>query len=312
MQQGAETSHTERHPLWGAIRNPDDLVGGLALIGIALFAFYASYDLPGMRGFAFGPGTAPRLFATLLLGFGVAVVAMSFFTQPVERPEAPDYARWRETVLAIFANAIAFVILYALLMVALYVIDYAGKQLAITVAQAGSAAARSTARDIMQILLILEIGVWIFLIIFAYMRGSTIGHTWIAFFPALGAFLDIFGLLRAVPYLPLGLNLACIAVGYLLPPRVQTDVRFSLATLIDLPARIRGPLFVTASIIAFAVMIRPIGLIISSFLVFMISGLASKETRWIECTIAAIGLTTFCVLLFVYLLNLPFQLWPRF
>jgi len=28
--------------------------------------------------------------------------------------------------------------------------------------------------------------------------------------------------------------------------------------------------------------------------------------------IAAAGMAVFCVLLFVYLLNLPFQLWPRF
>jgi hypothetical protein len=312
MQQGADPSRTERHPLWGVIRNPDDLIGGLVLIGIALFAFYASYDLPGMRGFAFGPGTAPRLFATLLLGFGVAVIGMSFFTQPVERPAAPDYWKWRDTVLAIFANPVAFVVLYALLIAALYVMDYSGAQLAITVREAGSAAARSTARDVMQILMILEIAAWIFLIIFAYLRGTAIGHKWIALLPALGAFFDIFGLLKWVPHLPLGLNIACIAAGYLLPPRVHPDVRFSLATLIDLPGRVRGPLFVTASIIAFAIMIRPVGLIISSFLVFMISGLASKETRWIECTIAAAALTILCVLLFVYLLNLPFQLWPRF
>jgi hypothetical protein len=44
----------------------------------------------------------------------------------------------------------------------------------------------------------------------------------------------------------------------------------------------------------------------------MISAAGSSETRWIEATIAAVGLTAFCVGLFVYGLNLPFQLWPRF
>ncbi len=33
--------------------------------------------------------------------------------------------------------------------------------------------------------------------------------------------------------------------------------------------------------------------------------------RWIESVIAAAVMTLFCVLLFVYLLNLPFQLWPQ-
>ena len=45
---------------------------------------------------------------------------------------------------------------------------------------------------------------------------------------------------------------------------------------------------------------------------FMISILGSSEMRWIESTIAGALMTLFCVLLFVYLLNLPFQLWPRF
>jgi putative tricarboxylic transport membrane protein len=46
----------------------------MALIGLALLAFVASNDLPGMRGFAFGPGTAPRLFALALAVLSAVVV----------------------------------------------------------------------------------------------------------------------------------------------------------------------------------------------------------------------------------------------
>jgi putative tricarboxylic transport membrane protein len=59
-------------PKW--IRGPQDFVGGLALIAIALFALWASSDLQGMRGFSFGAGTAPRMFGFLLLGLGIAVM----------------------------------------------------------------------------------------------------------------------------------------------------------------------------------------------------------------------------------------------
>jgi putative tricarboxylic transport membrane protein len=59
-------------------------------------------------------------------------------------------------------------------------------------------------------------------------------------------------------------------------------------------------------------MIRPLGLFISTFLAFFISILGSTEMRWIESVVAALLVTVGCVLLFVYLLNLPFQLWPRF
>src|SRR3977135_1577041 len=59
----------------GKIRNPQDFFAGLVLMAVALFAVWASSDLPGMRGFAFGPGTAPRLFA-VLLGLAGAVLAL--------------------------------------------------------------------------------------------------------------------------------------------------------------------------------------------------------------------------------------------
>ncbi|MCW5703911.1 MAG: tripartite tricarboxylate transporter TctB family protein [Bradyrhizobium sp.] len=62
----------------GWVKGPQDFVGGLALMALALFALWASRDLQGMHGFSFGAGTAPRMFAVLLLvlGFGVAVTGL--------------------------------------------------------------------------------------------------------------------------------------------------------------------------------------------------------------------------------------------
>jgi putative tricarboxylic transport membrane protein len=64
----------------GPIRSPRDFWGGIGLIVLAAFALWASSDLPGMRGFAFGPGTAPRMFAYCLLGLGVAVSLVGLFS----------------------------------------------------------------------------------------------------------------------------------------------------------------------------------------------------------------------------------------
>jgi putative tricarboxylic transport membrane protein len=146
------------------IRNPQDFYGGLALVALTLFAFWASSDLPGMRGFSFGPGTAPRLFAGVLLVFGLFITAMGFFTdgKPLE-----NYA-------------------------------------------------------------------------------------------------------------------------------------------------IRGPFWITISILFFAFTVRTLGLVIATFVSFVIAGAGSAETRWVENVLAGIFMTAFAVVLFVYLLNLPFQLWPRF
>ncbi|HEY0566933.1 MAG TPA: tripartite tricarboxylate transporter TctB family protein [Xanthobacteraceae bacterium] len=148
----------------GFIRNPQDFYGGLALLALAAFALWAARDLPGMRGFAFGPGTAPRLFAYILAGLGLLIAGMGLVT-------------------------------------------------------AG--------------------------------------------------------------------------------PRID-------------PYRFRGPIFITASILLFAVCIRPLGLVVASFLCIIASALAAEDIKWKETLLWAVILTTFCSVLFPYGLNLPFQLWPRF
>jgi Tripartite tricarboxylate transporter TctB family len=74
----------------------------------------------------------------------------------------------------------------------------------------------------------------------------------------------------------------------------------------------RGPLFVSLSILSFAITIRPLGLVLSAFATFMISALGTHETRWKETIIVGIALTAFCSFLFPYGLGLPMQLWPRF
>jgi putative tricarboxylic transport membrane protein len=75
--------------------------------------------------------------------------------------------------------------------------------------------------------------------------------------------------------------------------------------------KVRGPVLVIGAILSFAAMIRPLGLIPATFLTYMISIFGSREMRLVESLLAALAMTVFCVLLFVYLLNLPFQLWPR-
>ena len=74
----------------------------------------------------------------------------------------------------------------------------------------------------------------------------------------------------------------------------------------------RGPLFVSLSILSFAITIRPLGLVVSAFLTFMIAALGTHETRWKETLIVGIVLTASCSFLFPYGLGLPMQLWPGF
>jgi putative tricarboxylic transport membrane protein len=171
MSEGAKTS-AKGGGFRFKVRGPRDFYGGLALIGLAIVAIVTSGDLPGTHGFAFGPGTAPRLFAGLLAVAGALVALGGLLT---DGPPIESYA-------------------------------------------------------------------------------------------------------------------------------------------------IRGPAWVILAILAFAGMIRgisvgpltipPLGLVPSTFAAFLVSIFGSTEMRWVESLIAAVVMTAFCVGLFVYLLQLPFQLWP--
>jgi putative tricarboxylic transport membrane protein len=204
----------------GVIRSPKDFWGGLSLVLLAAFALWASSDLPGMRGFAFGPGTAPRLFAYTLmaLGFGVMLVGLLTDGEPLER----------FTFSGTFGGAA--------LVIALIPIYYFASR----------------------------IGKW-------------------------------------VPGVPPDIVVA--AVG-------ATTV-VVLAFLLTNVAP-RGPLFITAATIIFAIAVRPLGLVISSYVALVIAANATKDVRWVETIVWCGILTAFCSLLFPYGLNLPLQLWPRF
>jgi putative tricarboxylic transport membrane protein len=204
----------------GLIRSPKDFWGGLALVVLAGFAIWASSDLPGMRGFAFGPGTAPRLFAYMLMAVGVAVALVGLLT------DGPPEEKFS------FSGPLGG----AVLLVALIPITY---------------------------------------------YSNRIGHL-------------VPGIAPDIIVAALG-AIVVLALAFVV-------VRFAP----------RGPVFITAATLIFAVTVRPLGLVIGSFVSLMVSAYATDEIRWIETIIWAAVLTLFCSLLFPYGLNLPLQLWPRF
>jgi putative tricarboxylic transport membrane protein len=147
----------------GAPSSPRDYFGGAALIALAIFAYTAARDLPGMRGFAFGPGTAPRIFAMVLAVLGASILVVGLATK------GPGIERFY----------------------------------------------------------------------------------------------------------------------------------------------IRGPVFVTLSVVLFAWLVRPMGLAIASFLSICAAAGATEEAGLLETVLWGVVLTAFCCFLFPYALNLPMQLWPN-
>lgn len=203
-----------------SIRNPKDYYGGLMLIALGLFALWASGDLPGMRGFAFGPGTAPRLFAYLLLACGLGVVLVGLLS---DGPPLEPFS---------FSGPLGgAVLLLALIPVTFY--------------------------------------------------SGRIGHLLPGIAP----------------------DVVVAAVGAI----VVLALAFFLVSVAP-----RGPVFITAATLIFAITVRPLGLVVASFVSLVVSAYATEEIRWIETLIWAAILTLFCALLFPWGLNLPLPLWPRF
>ncbi len=68
---------------------------------------------------------------------------------------------------------------------------------------------------------------------------------------------------------------------------------------------LRGPLFVSLGVLAFALTIRTAGLAVAGPLVVVVSGAASADTRPRELVVFALVISALCVGLFRYALSLP-------
>jgi putative tricarboxylic transport membrane protein len=68
---------------------------------------------------------------------------------------------------------------------------------------------------------------------------------------------------------------------------------------------IRGPVFVTLGVVAFALTIRTVGLAVAGPLVVVVSSAASAETRVREIVVFAVAITALCIGLFRFALHLP-------
>jgi len=71
-------------------------------------------------------------------------------------------------------------------------------------------------------------------------------------------------------------------------------------------------LFVLGPIVLFGLLLQPLGLVLSLFLLVVISSYASHEFKWREALINAVVLIALSLLVFVWGLSLQFQLWPSF
>jgi putative tricarboxylic transport membrane protein len=72
----------------------------------------------------------------------------------------------------------------------------------------------------------------------------------------------------------------------------------------------RPSVFLTAAAVVFGLSVRPLGLVVAAPLAIIISTLASPETKRRESLLFALGMTTFCLVLFKRMLGLPIPVAP--
>jgi putative tricarboxylic transport membrane protein len=73
---------------------------------------------------------------------------------------------------------------------------------------------------------------------------------------------------------------------------------------------LRAPVYLVAAATVFGLSVRPLGLVVAAPLSILISTWASPESKRRESLLFALGMTTFCVVLFRRLLSLPIPLAP--
>ena len=74
---------------------------------------------------------------------------------------------------------------------------------------------------------------------------------------------------------------------------------------------LRPVALILASGVAFGYLLKPLGLVVATVVLVLVSALGGHEFRWREALVLAAVLTVFSIGVFVYGLGLPFPLWPQ-
>jgi hypothetical protein len=108
-------------------------------------------------------------------------------------------------------------------------------------------------------------------------------------------------------YFPRGLGMILIVMGLVLIVRGlrTTGARIAISDVKPL-------LIVLGSVVLFGVTVVPLGLVLATILLVVVSSFASHEFRWKEAVIASLFLAVFVVLAFGYGLKLQLPIWPAF
>lgn len=123
---------------------------------------------------------------------------------------------------------------------------------------------------------------------------------------------DLGTMLRMGPgYFPLLLGVVLAALG--LAIAVQGAMKADVAELGPIPWR--GIVLISAAILFFGFTVRRLGLAPALFVTVLLAAFSSSRVNALEALAMAVGLTIFCLVIFVWMLGMPVPLlgpWLRF
>ena len=78
------------------------------------------------------------------------------------------------------------------------------------------------------------------------------------------------------------------------------------------PFNFKALALVLGSVVAFGLLLRPAGMIVSLFVLIGISGLASHEHKWYEMLLLSVGAAALVIAVFIYGLGMTIPILPAF
>jgi hypothetical protein len=72
----------------------------------------------------------------------------------------------------------------------------------------------------------------------------------------------------------------------------------------------RPLILITGAIVAFGLLIQPLGLVGTVIVTVVLGGVAARDMGYLELGLLALGLAAFSAIVFVYGLGQPMDLWP--
>jgi hypothetical protein len=110
-------------------------------------------------------------------------------------------------------------------------------------------------------------------------------------------------------YFPFALGILLSALGAAI---MAHSILWARGTQKGIVFQLKPPLLVLSSVVLFGLLLRPMGLVLATVLLVVVSSMASHEFRLRDALLSAFALAGVVLAVFVYALDFQVPVWPAF